>query len=178
MKETIANRIRKLVQKGYNARSAFYESMDEPNEQELGLPAPENCLKKLEEKIGTKLPPSYRSFLSQFDGWKMIDAAVDLYSCRKLLEIMDDENTKMWQQTAIDEGDEFIETSIIIGGSDFSASKYLLDTSSKNESGEFTVIEYEGGIEKKYENFLHFLQDSLVEFKQFSDEINSGFKFE
>lgn len=178
MNEDFIEVIRKAVQEGFQARSKFFESLEEPNEQELGPPVPEETLIHVEKVLGIDLPPSYRIFLSQYDGWKMIDGATDIYSCSELIKVAKSEDTKEWRQIAKDSGDDFADNCIVIGGSKFSASKYLLDPSRENESGEFAVIEYEKGIEEIHENFLQFLHNSLAEFSEAANEIEAGFDFE
>jgi cell wall assembly regulator SMI1 len=175
MSEDLVNAVATAVKEAYKARSRFYSAMSEPDEQRLGAPAPEVSVRGLEKALGLMLPPSYRAFLLLHDGWKMVDAATDLYSCSELISTAGDPRTKKWRKIAVDHGDSFANSGIVIGGSKFSASKYLLDPLRTNGVGEMPVIEYDkGGIEETYDTFLEFLIRSSRDFLEAAGDIEDG----
>ena len=101
MEKSLEERIRHAVDEGRKARSEYYDVIDLPNEQQLGAPAPNELIIELETRLGKKLPPSYRVFLSLYDGWRMVDGAMDLLSIGEMLEGAREKKISEWQKKAL-----------------------------------------------------------------------------
>jgi hypothetical protein len=124
----LIDRIQGAVKEGYEARSAYYASIDLEDEQELGGPTPEAQLVKLENGLGRCLPPSYRTFLSLYNGWRMISGAIDLLSVEEMLSGPRAEQVHKWQQEAVRNNYEAVTArSLVIGLGDITATRILLD---------------------------------------------------
>ena len=76
MNKELEDRIRQAVEKGREARHAYYNAIHLPDEQDWGLPTPENQIVDIETWLKKRLPPAYRTFLSLYGGWRMAYGAV------------------------------------------------------------------------------------------------------
>lgn len=169
--------IKSAIKDGVNARKEFYISMCEPDEQQLGLPASDRSIISIEKIFHFKLPPSYRTFLSLHDGWNMIDATSDLYSCEKIVQVNQTKEADELKKLIIHRNSK-ISKLLIIGGSSYTASNYLLDLNKINKNGENPIIDYEKGIEDQYSSFLEFLTITNIEYLELTKDINNGFDYE
>ena len=71
MESELTMRVSAAVKAGVEARSKFYAADEDiEDKQQLGPPASEEQIAKLEQKIGIALPPSYRAFLTIHNGWR------------------------------------------------------------------------------------------------------------
>ncbi len=171
---TLDERIRRAVSEGRKARSAHYAAIDLPDEQELGPPAAEADLRKLEARLGRPLPPSYRAFLSLHDGWRMASGAMDLLSVREMLEGPVAAGIRKWQDTARRAGDAAAAEGLVIGLSSVTATRLLLDPRRPDADGEWPVIQHCKGEEGEYPSFLAWLEESAEEFRELLREEQSG----
>lgn len=102
-------------------------------------PASEDAILAAEERLGVRLPPSYRNFLLASDGWSEI--ASSLYDLLKVKEIgwFRDVEPEMWDAWSHDEGiTEQLNRSIILSGP-ADGDYWLLDASKIGPDGEWTA---------------------------------------
>ena len=170
----LINKIREAVEKGKEIRSVYYSSIELEDEQELGSPASQTKLALLEAKYGKGLPPSYRCFLALYDGWSMVDGAMDLLSIDEMLGGQREEDIEEWQRQEREAGDTVAADSIVIGLSEVTPTKLLLDPGRINSLGEWSVIQHHKGEEADYPSFLIWLEESIDEFGELIDEELNG----
>lgn len=165
MDDELRLRIANAVAAGVRARAQFYEAIELPNDQQLGPPATEERIVALEQRIGSALPPSYRTFLSLHNGWKMVDAETDLLSIDEMIGGRRAERIVAWQQDAAKWGDEVGGRGLVIGFSDISASRILLDPRRVAEDGEWGVLENYKDEDQEYDSFLEWLEQSVDDYQ-------------
>jgi hypothetical protein len=177
MEKSLEERIRHAVDEGRKARSEYYDVIDLPNEQQLGAPAPNELIIELETRLGKKLPPSYRVFLSLYDGWRMVDGAMDLLSIGEMLEGAREKKISEWQQKALVEGDLVAAKSLVIGVAEVTPTKLLLNPEIVDDQGEWIIVQHHIVEECTYPNFLVWLEESIEEFKELiKQEKEDGFE--
>jgi hypothetical protein len=162
----LAARIVHAVAEGRQARSAYYASIDLPDEQQLGPPASATQLQALETALDRKLPPSYRQFLAMHDGWRMVNGAMDLLSVAELLGGPRHDKIVRWQKQMLTSGDTVAANSLVIGASDITPTKLLLDPDTLTEGGEWLMVHYHKGPEDRYLSFLDWLEGSAQGFRE------------
>ena len=167
-------RILRAVTEGRKARSAYYAAVELPDEQELGPPATPAAIAKLEARVGRPLPPSYRTFLSLHDGWKMASGAMDLLSIKDRLEGPMSEAIKKWQEKALKAGDKTAGAALVIGWDKVTASRLLLDPRVPAGEKEWPVIEHHRVEEGDYPDFLAWLEESNEDFRELAREEKEG----
>jgi hypothetical protein len=159
-------RITNAVTAGVRARAQFYEAIELPNEQQLGLPATEEQIAALEQRVGRPLPPSYRTFLSLYNGWRQVDGETDLLSTDEILEGRRAERIRAWQQDAAKWGDEVGGHGLVIGFSDISQSRIILDPRNVGEGDEWPLYENYKDEEQEYSSFLEWLEQSVDDYQE------------
>jgi SMI1/KNR4 family protein SUKH-1 len=166
MATTLRNRIEKAVREGVAARHEYYLSIDLADEQKLGSPAAATELRALEAALGKPLPPSYRAFLELHDGWKMVDGAVDLLAVADLLGGSRRSEIADWQQRMLAAGDVVAGQALVIGVSDVTPTRYLLDPSSIDSDGEWRFVQHHNVEEAELPSFIVWLEESVDEYLQ------------
>jgi cell wall assembly regulator SMI1 len=179
MTNHLEERIRRAVIDGYEARSYHYATVDPDmaDEQQLGSPAPESRIVDLETGLGRPLPPSYRAFLSMYNGWRMgVSGATDLLSVEEMLDGPRAERVREWRQLAQKlaqkyAGDEaeVVARALVIGVSDVTPTRVLLDPETIDANGEWRLVEYYYGVEQVYPSFLSWLEATVEEFRQLAE---------
>jgi len=164
--DDLAARIAHAVTEGRQARSAYYASIDLPDEQVLGPPADEAQLQALEKQLDRTLPPSYRQFLAQHDGWRMVNGAMDLLSVAELMGGARHARIDKWQKQMLASGDTVAANALVIGASDITPTRLLLDPDTLTEGGEWLLIRYHKGPEDQYPSFLDWLEESARGFRE------------
>jgi len=159
-------RIANAVSAGVRARAQFYEAIDLPNEQELGPPASEEQIARIEQQIGKPLPPSYRAFLSLFNGWRMVDGETDLLSVEEMLGGRRADRIRDWQRNAAKWGDEVGGHGFVIGFSDISQSRIILDPRRVGANNEWRLFENYKDEEEEYDSFLDWLEQSVDDYQE------------
>ena len=159
-------RIRRAVDEGREVRSSYFAAIDLPDEQQLGAPAPEAILMKLESRLGKHLPDSYRAFLRLHNGWRMVDGSTDLLSANEILEGPIAASIEEWQEKALRSGDLIAAKSLVIGVSRYTPTRLLLDPESVDENGEWRVVQHHKDEEYEYPSFLAWLEESVEEFRE------------
>lgn len=157
-------RIVNAVTAGVRARSQFYEAIALPDQQRLGAPATEEDIAKVEQLIGRALPPSYRAFLSLYNGWRMVDGETDLLSTDEMLSGRRAEKIREWQGNAAKWGDEIGGKGLVIGFSDISQSRIILDPRKVSEDNEWPLYENYKDEELQYDSFLDWLEQSVDDY--------------
>ena len=166
MNHNIEDRIRQAVIEGKEARSAYYLAIELLDQQQLGLPSNSTLLSELETQLGYHLPPSYRIFLTLFDGWRMVDGAMDLLSIEEMSEGPRKESIIKWKRKAKESGDIVAFRSLVIGLSEITPTKLLLDPEVVDEDGEWRIVQHHKDEECEYPSFLIWLEESVHEFRE------------
>jgi len=146
------------IKEATKLRYAYFEEISDQKNQGPQDSASKKQIKKVEEVLQLKLPPSYKEFLLLHNGWIEFDVSMYLFSCEELIEYYNSEEEKEYKTIAIEEsGDNFIKDCIIIGKSEVNSSWYLLDINRKYDNGEYAIIEYEYEELETFKNFTEFL---------------------
>lgn len=162
--QELLRRIAHAVTRGLEVRSAFYASIDIEDGQSLGAPASPASIQHLETRIGRSLPPSYKAFLGLHNGWRMVDALTDLLSVEEMSSGERAASIQEWQQQAGKWGDEVAAHGLVIGHSQISQSRILLDPSTTRHDGEWRVLERYKDEEVPYDSFLDWLEQSVSDY--------------
>jgi cell wall assembly regulator SMI1 len=169
-KQELQARIEKAVSEGRKSRSAYYAEIALEDEQQFGDPATEDQLSELEARLHRPLPPSYRMFLSLHNGWRMASGAIDLLTVREMLSGPREASIHKWQSQARAVGDSLAADSLVIGYSEISSTKFLLDPTRIDAEGEWTVVGYDKMEEWTCPSFLTWLEESAREFQELFEE--------
>jgi SMI1 / KNR4 family (SUKH-1) len=169
MQIDLATRVKHAIESGVAARNAYYASIDLVDEQRLGDPTEESALLEVERKFGRQLPPSYREFLTQCNGWAMIDGGVDLFPAQELIGGARFEAVHEWQRSALARGDAVVGRCLVVGGSNVTSTKYLLDPDTQDSTGEWSFIQYHNGVEAEMSSFLQWLEESVDEYRELAE---------
>lgn len=167
--EALKQRLEKAITEGIQARQRYYDSIELEAEQQLGEPAAETSIQKLESVLGAPLPPSYREFLRIHNGWKEIDGGVDLLPLEELLGATNEHDLSAWKQAAIDAGDDVAARCLVIGASLITATKYLLDPAAASQDGEWPLLQYHHEIEAEAPSFIEWLEESVDEYLELAE---------
>ena len=167
-------RIKLAVMQGMAERKNYFEAIGLPDEQMLGRPAAESDLVTLETRLGRSLPPSYRTFLGLFDGWKMIDGGVDLLPVQDLLGGVNHINIESWRQQMKVTGEDVAARSLVIGISGITPTKYLLDPEVVDEDGEWRLVQHHKIEEAEFPTFLVWLEESVDEYRKLARMTRDG----
>lgn len=172
MENELEKRIRLAVKKGREVRSRYYAAIELPDEQELGSPALESQIIQLENRLQKQLPPSYRTFLKLFNGWRMINGSTDLLSVDEILYGPIAESCREWQMESRQWGDVVAARSLVIGVSNYTPTKILLDPERSDTKGEWSFIQHHKDEEVIYTNFLAWLEESIDGYEELIREEN------
>ncbi len=164
MEKSLEERIRHAVEEGRKVRSQYYNAIDLPDKQQLGTPASHEMIVKLETRLGKKLPASYRVFLSLYDGWLMVDGAMDLLSVEEMLKEAQGKEIRKSQTNALTEDDLVTNKDLVIGLAKVTSTKLLLNSERTNSQGEWIVVQHHNAEECTYPSFLAWLEKSVDEF--------------
>jgi hypothetical protein len=159
-------RLESAIENGVAARHTYYKAIDLPDEQVLGAAASEDTIVRLEKLIERRLPSSYRAFLQMHNGWQMIEGDVRLLSVEAQLGGRDRERVVEWQSRMRVTGDLQAARSLVIGVSDVTETRYLLDPELEGDDGEWRLIQHHNGAEAELESFVMWLEESVVEFNE------------
>ena len=162
-------RVANAVTRDLEARAAFYISMGIKDAQSLGSPAGPELIQRLEAQVGHSLPPSYKAFLRLHNGWRMVDAETDLLSVEEMLGGTRAAKIKDWQLEAGKWGDQVAANGLVIGHSDISQSRILLDPSTTSADGEWRLLERYKDEEVEYGSFLDWLEQSVSDYEEIAD---------
>ena len=160
------DRLKAAIARGFEARAAYWATIDDEMaaEQSLGAPATEADILRLEQSVGRSLPPSYRMFLALHDGWKM-PGGVDLLSVGDMLGDPWRADLREWQRQCDALGEAVAARGLVIGASRGLATKCLLDPHSVDGAGEWAFVEFNRGEAEVHPSFLAWLDASSVDFE-------------
>lgn len=170
MNGELVERIRQAVSDGVEARSMYYVAIGLADEQRLGPPADPSLIVELERSLGLPLPPSYRTFLTLYDGWHMIDGAMDLLPVRDILTGAPKAKIQQWQEKEREAGDSVAANSLVIAASDVVPTKLLLDPDDVAPDGEWRMVQHHKTEEYDYPSFLAWLEESVDDFRDLARE--------
>lgn len=175
MEKELRDRLATAIDVGRKVRSEYYESIELPDEQELGEPASEKLIVDLESQFGAKLPESYRQFLMMHDGWKMVQGDVSLLPLAEQLEGSGAETIKEFKKNCEKYNDDVGVRSLVIGIGEATPTMLMLDPMRVNDGGEWALVVHHHGEEDAYPSFVEWLEQSADEFagldEDFDDEI-------
>lgn len=164
MNDPLSERIRSAVEQGVSARSKYFHAIDLPDEQVLGGPGDPGAIARIEARMGRRLPPSYRQFLLMFDGWRMVDGGVDLLTAADMVDGETFRLIQEWQERAGNLGDDVALRCLVIGTSNVTPTKYLLDPDIVDKSGEWQFVQHHDGVEAVVSSFLAWLEQAVGEY--------------
>ncbi|WP_084501428.1 SMI1/KNR4 family protein [Nocardia xishanensis] len=166
MQADLTDRVRRAVEDGVRARSAYYASIGLDDLQTLGAPAGEQLIRRLETRIGQSLPPSYRAFLLLHNGWQMVDGVTDLLPVEDLLGGAKAERIEAWQRQADKSADPVAAGGVVIGWADANQTRILLDPSDATDDGDWRLVQHYKDEEGEYDSFIHWLEESVDEYQE------------
>jgi SMI1/KNR4 family protein SUKH-1 len=174
MADTIEIRISNAVAKLRDANQAYFElEYDEDSPQELGLPASDAEIQALEGAVQHALPPSYKAFLRQHNGWRSVSGGAML--------LPTSEHSRPWVAKRIasirDHFREFFpnvsldDAFFVMLGQDEKDFAYL-DLSSRGDGGELEVVyaDLEEGEVDRYPDFAAYLEKTAQIAQELVDE--------
>ena len=162
------------IQEVFRLNEEYYALIEAGAEQELGPPAPEDKIRRLETLLGRELPPSYRLFLSLHDGWRDWEGDQDILSVDDHEQGPYRELIERFRRSAWEEGWPAVLDGIIIAACLTSNSLLILDTSKIDERGEMEIVNWELQEIARYSDFLDMLQRTAVNLQQIIEDEKSG----
>jgi len=78
--------LEELVQRHFELNREFRQLLKMKDGHQLGPPATQQEVAKIETKFGVHLPKDYRSFLLRHNGWSHFDGELDLLSTHQMLD--------------------------------------------------------------------------------------------
>jgi len=157
------------------ARRAFFEAVAIPVTS-MPPPASEAEVARLEVLLGQSLPPSYRAFLLEQDGFPELNGEVSILSVAEMISIRGEREDRLLESIAATSEIESVTRWLIFGLSLTSDSSYLFDPTRRDDSGEWPVMTYDDneGIEKEYASFAAFLSSSAVQAAEALHEVQQS----
>lgn len=192
MKEDLNIRVKVAIENSKNARDLFIEKMlalseslghsnvkdrDLSNKQTFGPPATLEAILKLENELNTHLPPSYRCFLEINNGWKVVDGSQSFFSIDEIRSWKQRVDPSNWMSIASGAGHSFVNDCVVIGASDDSTDKYLINPK-KIKNGEWQFIDFGRNGFAVFDSFLDFLVDTKDQFIESTKEMDLGDYFD
>ncbi|MEW2165652.1 SMI1/KNR4 family protein [Streptomyces sp. NPDC007084] len=130
-------------------------------------PASEETLVAAEERLGVRLPPSYRNFLSASDGWEYI-GDVDLLRAAEIGWFADHDEGVLEKWSDVDFFADYLAVlrrCLLIGSDNGGSGCYwLLHADSVGAAGEWTAYEWwpgDGEVPEPYDHFADMVRKSL-----------------
>lgn len=161
----------KMLDVSENLGYSNVKDRDANNKQVFGAPVTNETIQKLEKELNTELPPSYRAFLEINNGWKVVDGTQSFFSIDEIRSWKKRIDPSNWMSIASGAGHSFVEDCLVIGASDDSANKYLLNPK-KIKNGEWQFIDFDRDGHAIFDSFLDFLIDTKKQFIESSEEID------
>jgi hypothetical protein len=174
MSKELEAQIRRAVDMGRAARSAYYAAIELDDEQHLGPPASDDQLAELEALLEKPLPPSYRTFLKLYDGWRMAAGDIDLLSVGEMLRGPRAEKIRKWQADAAKAGNHVAAEGLVIGFGEATSIKLLLNPNITDDDGEWQMVGDDNGPEWVKPSFLDWLEGTVEEFRELAQEEIEG----
>jgi hypothetical protein len=103
-----------------------------------------------------------------------VDGATDLLSTEEMLTGPRAASIREWKRKELDAGGLVGSNSLVIGMSNITPTKLLLDPERTGANGEWAVVQYHHEEEGDYPSFLIWLEDSIIEFQELLREEREG----
>ncbi|MDY6994213.1 MAG: SMI1/KNR4 family protein [Pseudomonadota bacterium] len=143
------------LEKAISAREHYFHKV--PNFPQVGVPATEKDITELERHWQLQLPPSYRNFISLYNGVHNFFYDAALLSTHDIIEGEDEE----WRQD-IEEFLPGFSKFIFVGDKDSYSGVFCFDKHVVSEDGEMEVVHLSiDGEETRWSSFGAYLQDYL-----------------
>ncbi|MFE9912635.1 SMI1/KNR4 family protein [Streptomyces clavifer] len=136
--------------------------------------ADEQRIAVLEDRLGTRLPPSYRSFLGASDGWSYLGPFMYAMRTTGTLDWLDDDDADMYMDTYDDEPDGAsmrTRAPVLLIADEGDAQCWLLDSGDVSQDGEwaaYTWSSWQPGLSDRHGSFAELVaaeRDSFQELK-------------
>ncbi|WP_235882296.1 SMI1/KNR4 family protein [Streptomyces apricus] len=141
--------------------------------------AHEQRIAAVEERLGTRLPPSYRSFLGASDGWSHPGPFMYEMRTTGTLDWLDDDDAEMYMDMYTDAyGDEADETDdasehvrapVLLVADEGDAQVWLLDSGDVSQDGEwaaYTWSSWQPGLSERYGSFAELVAAERASFER------------
>lgn len=122
-------------------------------------PASEDEILAAEQRLGVRLPPTYRNFLLTSNGWNTISYAVDLLTADEIgwFPALESELMAAWSGSSFEELFPMLERCLLVSNDDGGSGQYLLlHAADVAVDGEWTAYEWwpgDGDDPERYDNF-------------------------
>ncbi|NKZ00414.1 SMI1/KNR4 family protein [Nocardiopsis alborubida] len=133
--------------------------------------APEERIAALEERLGRRLPPSYRSFLAASDGWGRMGAFVYEMSSTAELEWDSLANMLGLGEGSMEMEDEELVGPLLLVSSDTDAQYWILDAGDVSPDGEWAAYIWASwypGLGDRHRSFASLVHAERVSFEELS----------
>ncbi|WP_150252355.1 SMI1/KNR4 family protein [Nocardiopsis deserti] len=131
--------------------------------------APEERIAALEERLGRRLPPSYRSFLAASDGWGRMGTFV--YEMSSIAELEWSGLANMLGLDEEDMEDEGVVGPLLLVSSDTDAQYWILDAGDASPDGEWAAYIWASwypGLGDRHRSFASLVHAERVSFEELS----------
>jgi hypothetical protein len=162
------------IQRVFELNAAYEALLGISSKQQLGPPATEADIAKLEAWLGSPLPPSYRLFLSLHDGWSEFQADISLLSIEEQMHGDASEYIRSWKSDAWAKGEAVLLNGLVIGVETGAGKGYIIDTAQRDDRGEMDIIYWVFFETERYPDFLEMLQRKAQYMEEFIAEDANG----
>ncbi|MGW3941969.1 SMI1/KNR4 family protein [Streptomyces phaeochromogenes] len=134
--------------------------------------AGEQRIAALEDRLGTRLPPSYRSFLGTSDGWSHLGPFMYEMCTIGALDWLDDDDADMYMDTYDDEPDDAskrVRAPVLLIADEGDAQLWLLDSGDVSQDGEwaaYTWSSWQPGLSDRYGSFAELVAAERNSFEE------------
>jgi hypothetical protein len=139
--------------------------------------ATEEQLTALEERLGVRLPPSYRSFLATSDGWRYISLFMWELRTTGTVDWLRDAEPETWDILRGDEDDEWDDREfmdrVLLVSEEGDAQYWLLDPGDVSPDGEWAAYVWASwypGLGERYGSFAELVADERASFEELRGE--------
>ncbi|MFH8977037.1 SMI1/KNR4 family protein [Streptomyces sp. NPDC017890] len=134
--------------------------------------ADEERIVALEDRLATRLPPSYRSFLGASDGWSRLGPFMYEMRTTGALDWLDDDDADMYMGTYDDEPDDaskHVRAPVLLIADEGDAQWWLLDSGDVSQDGEwaaYTWSSWQPGLSDRYGSFAELVAAQRNSFQE------------
>jgi hypothetical protein len=152
--------LKRLVERVFSLNGHYKQLLGvDANNQALGPPASDRKLTELEDWIGMRLPPSYRLFLSMYNGWRGFEGNVCLLSIDEQRLGTYADYVREWKQARWEEGEGSLVDGIVIGIKVYGNTAVIIDTSRVDQNGEMQLVVWRNFETERDANFIELLRN-------------------
>jgi cell wall assembly regulator SMI1 len=128
-----------------------------------GPPGSDDTIRQLEEFLGLRLPPSYRSFLQLHSGYQRLAYPGDMLAAHEMRPPSKCyDSVVQWKKTSALYGDGEVLDGIVIAKQDQPNDQVYLDPNQPTGNGEFAVVLHTPGSSEIYRNLFEFLESRVL----------------